>query len=93
MSGYAKLASELTDWLGKLREEIPAEFHHLVDEGHSIAAKIFGEAKTDATDVEHQAEVAAQPVVRAVESDAGTLAHDAVADAEAAVSGSDKPSA
>lgn len=89
----ASVATELGNWLSKLREEIPVEFHHLVDEGHSIVAKLLGEAEADAENVAHDAEVAAGPILAEAESDAGRLAHDAVAEAEAGFGGGDKPSA
>lgn len=83
------IKTEAEDFLAKLR----ADATHLYDEGKSLFAKLLGEAETDAADVEQQAKDAATPVVQAVESDAGTLAHDAVTQAEADLGGGSKPSA
>lgn len=94
MSGFSTVATELGDWISKLRQEIPAEFHHLLDEGHSIAAKLRGEAETDAADVVHTAETQGlNPAEHEAVTDAGTLAIHAAEDAAAAVEGGSKPSA
>jgi hypothetical protein len=93
MSAVSDFEAKLKSFEDKLRTEIPAELHHLIDEVKSVAAKVFGEAEADVADVEQAAVDAAGPVIAQAEAEAGQLAHDAVADAQAAANGSDKPSA
>lgn len=96
MPGYGNLETEI----GHIFDEIKSVAHtgetNVVAAAHaaeakvkSLVEKLLGEAKADAADVEH----AAGPVVAKAEEEAGQLAKDAVAEAEAVVEGGSKPSA
>jgi hypothetical protein len=63
--------------------------HEAIAEAEAALAKLkgafsnlVGESEADATDLEHQAETAAEPVVQAAEADGEQLAQTAAADAE-----------
>lgn len=89
MAPFSNIVTELGDIEARLRAEIPAEYHHIVDDLKSLIGKLTGEAETDAAQVAHEA----APAVATAEHDAAALASEAVAGAEQAVQGTAKPGA
>lgn len=88
MSVFTTVAAEITAVEAKLRAEIPAEYHHIVDELKALAEKLTGQAEADAADVAHRAE----PVIAAAETDAAAVAGEAAAGVEG-IADPAKPSA
>jgi len=76
--------SELHVKAEEFKTKLTADASHLVDEFEALLHTLLGQGETDAKTVAVEAETAAAPVVKTVESDAAALGESAVQEGEQA---------